>query len=196
MRDESRSNSDPPPPTLFLSLSLCRWYSAGRTARSTSSEDGSPTGRDLARLPVNTGSVSGSGVPQRRVCMCSCVTHARVCLLSSGKGPNQTLEAGFFYARLLRLLWLEHATLKGGWKKKKTYQQRLLFVLFTLWKKQLFNFKYVKTYHFLGLEKATWPDVTLISLLAQVLTSTCSAFKKQIIFDTPQKCLIMILFSS
>lgn len=39
---------------------LCRWFSAGRTARSTSSEDGSLTARDLARSPANTGSVSGS----------------------------------------------------------------------------------------------------------------------------------------
>lgn len=59
---------------------LCRWSSAERTARSTSSEDGSPTVRDLARSLVNTGSVSGSGV---WVSVFVCVlwqgmTHARV----------------------------------------------------------------------------------------------------------------------
>lgn len=71
----------PPPHFFFLplplpSVRLCRWSSAGRTAQSTSSEDGSPTGRDLARLPGNTGSVSGSGV---WLCLSAC-TCASVCV--------------------------------------------------------------------------------------------------------------------
>lgn len=86
--DESHLTSEPLP----LRSRLCRWSSAGRMARSTSSEDGSPTARDLARLPVNIGSVSGSGV---RLCLCVCVcrvcvTHARdvCCVLRCRGKPN------------------------------------------------------------------------------------------------------------
>lgn len=60
---------------------LCRWSSAGRMALSTSSEDGSPTGRDLARLPESTGWVSSSGCVFFAVCVgWGCVTHAHECV--------------------------------------------------------------------------------------------------------------------
>lgn len=66
-------SSDPWP--LVLLSRLCRWSSAGRTARSASSERGSPTGRDSARSPVNTGSVSES------VHMRVAISRVRACVM-------------------------------------------------------------------------------------------------------------------
>lgn len=93
--DESHLTSEPLP----LRSRLCRWSSAGRMARSTSSEDGSPTARDLARLPVNIGSVSCSGV---RLCLCVCVcrvcdscTWCVLCPVSCDAVASQTLESRF-----------------------------------------------------------------------------------------------------
>lgn len=108
--------------TLALRSRLCRWSSVGRMAQSTSSEDGSPTARDLARLPVNTGSVSGSGV---RLCLCVCVfavcvTHARdvYCVLWYRGKPNSGEQ-------IFTQLWSTSCgfIMQLGGKKGSPYQQ-------------------------------------------------------------------------
>lgn len=69
-------------------------------ARSTSSEDGSPTVRDLARLPANTGLVNGYGVCVTVfVCVWQCMTHVLSFAISCGTKPKKTC---FYYNECLR----------------------------------------------------------------------------------------------
>lgn len=102
---------------LVLRCGLCRWSSAGRTALSTSSEDGSPTGRDLARLPESTGWVSSFGcVCFWWVCDCwGCVTHAHEHCLPQCPTKANRGQLIFFGSPCML------CTVHGRLKKKKSW---------------------------------------------------------------------------
>lgn len=87
-------------PPLSCCLGMCRWSSAGRTAPSASSEDGSPTARDSAGSPANTGSVSASGLWLRS---CLCVFGDVWLTLMCTAAAQKPLESRYLhnFARLL-----------------------------------------------------------------------------------------------
>lgn len=103
--DETRCvrwfSSDPWPPPLSCCLGMCRWSSAGRTAPSASSEDGSPTARDSARSPANTGSVSASGLWLRLACACLVMCDSCSC---APRRPRNPWKADI-YTTLVGYLW-------------------------------------------------------------------------------------------
>lgn len=103
--DETRCarwfSSDPWPPRCLAVLAMCRWSSAGRTAPSTSSEDGSPTARDSGRSPANTGSVSASSLWLRLACACLRMCDSCTCAPRRSRSPWKV----DIYTTLVGYLW-------------------------------------------------------------------------------------------
>ena len=89
------------PPHCLAVLAMCRWSSAGRTAPSTSSEDGSPTARDSGRSPANTGSVSASSLWLRLACACLRMCDSCTCAPRRSRSPWKV----DIYTTLVGYLW-------------------------------------------------------------------------------------------